>query len=233
MTLKVISFDLDHTLWDPLPALRAGDAAQWDCLGRLSPDVLVYRDPSRLGVERHALLQQQPELQHNVTLLRQVLIARLCRQVGVSDRQAVSIAKRAFEAFMVHRHDVVIDSAAQPLLRQLAQRYTLVALTNGNADVYRTPLGPFFQHAWRAEDVGSSKPEPGMFLKALETTGIAADAMVHIGDSLKDDVGGAQGAGVKSIWLTQEANASHSGADAVAAGLAEIPAAIAKIEQND
>lgn len=233
MTLKVVSFDLDHTLWDPLPALRAGEGAQWECLARLCPEVLVYRDPSRLGAERQALLQKQPELKHNVTALRQVLIAQLCRRVGVPEQEAISIAARAFDTFMAHRHNVVIDRAAQPILKQLAQRYTLVALTNGNADVYRTPLGTFFEHAWRAEDVGSSKPEPGMFIKALETTATSAEEMVHIGDSLTDDVGGAQQAGVKSIWLTQDTDASHSGADAVATCLTDIPAAIARLEQDD
>ena len=54
------------------------------------------------------------------------------------------------------------------MLELLAQRYTLGALTNGNADIYKTDAAQYFDFAFSAEDMGASKPHPAMFQAALK-----------------------------------------------------------------
>lgn len=47
----------------------------------------------------------------------------------------------------------------------------------------------------------AAKPAPGIFRAALEKHALDPEEAVHVGDSLKEDVLGAQQAGVLSIWL--------------------------------
>jgi putative hydrolase of the HAD superfamily len=47
------------------------------------------------------------------------------------------------------------------------------------------------------------KPAPAIFHAALEAAGCRPDQAVHIGDSLTHDIAGAQGVGIRSIWLNR------------------------------
>jgi putative hydrolase of the HAD superfamily len=45
------------------------------------------------------------------------------------------------------------------------------------------------------------KPHPSIFEAALASAGVAAPEAVMVGDSLKADVHGALGAGLRAVWL--------------------------------
>lgn len=65
--------------------------------------------------------------------------------------------------------------------------------------------------------VGAEKPHPRIFETALAALGVAADRALHVGDSRRDDVEGAQGVGMRALLL------SPSGRGDLAS-LAELPA---------
>lgn len=48
------------------------------------------------------------------------------------------------------------------------------------------------------------KPDPDPFHWALEEMGVPPNRAVHVGDSLESDVKGAEAAGVRSVWLTED-----------------------------
>ena len=52
-----------------------------------------------------------------------------------------------------------------------------------------------------AADVGHLKPHPRAFEAVLETLGIAPREAVFVGDRLYDDVSGAQGVGMRAVWV--------------------------------
>lgn len=54
-----------------------------------------------------------------------------------------------------------------------------------------------------SEDARSYKPRKELFEFALRNTGLAADEVVHIGDSLSSDVKGASSVGIKAIWVNR------------------------------
>ena len=60
----------------------------------------------------------------------------------------------------------------------LGEHYTLGALTNGNADIYKTDAAEYFDFAFLAEDIGAAKPHPDMFHAALREAGVAAADIV-------------------------------------------------------
>ena len=48
------------------------------------------------------------------------------------------------------------------------------------------------------------KPRPEIFLAALDTLGVKAEAAVMVGDSLRRDMQGAVSVGMKAIWFVPE-----------------------------
>ncbi|WP_168122359.1 HAD family hydrolase [Paenibacillus sp. HB172176] len=54
-----------------------------------------------------------------------------------------------------------------------------------------------------SEDVRSYKPRPELFVEALTRYNLQASEVIHIGDSAVSDVGGAQGLGIRTVWLNR------------------------------
>ena len=119
------------------------------------------------------------------------------------------------------------------VIEQLARHYRIGALTNGNADIYKTDAGDYFDFAFLAEDVGASKPALALFRAAIERAGVAAAAIAHVGDSPAHDVAGAREAGMKTVWFNPGAEpwdpAQGARPDATVRQLTELPSALAAL----
>ncbi len=220
--IRVVTFDLDDTLWDVRPALIKAEGAQNDWLNQHYPQALADLDSAALLARKRALLKAQPALAHNISRFRQTYLEQLLLDAGVTPAEAQAAAQEAFAVFLSRRNDVAVFEQAEPVLKALSNRYVLGALTNGNADVRKTPLGGYFSFALKAEDVGAAKPETALFEAALDHSNVAREAMVHIGDSHDHDIVGAERAGVKSIWLTNNAHADHRASEVIGC-LSELP----------
>ena len=227
--IKLITFDLDDTLWDVRPALEQAEAAQWASLRARYPKLdITAVDPADLQMIRQQLLAEHPGLMHRISQFREQFIVRLLRHLGISELEAIPAAADAFMAFISERHKVSVYQEAAPLLSQLRQSYVLGAITNGNADVFKTPIGHFFHHAWRAEDLGVSKPDPALFRHAFAEAGVFPEEVVHVGDCLENDVQGAINAGATPIWFNPN-NEQCPNHTASISCLSELPAAVASL----
>ena len=61
-----------------------------------------------------------------------------------------------------------------------------------------TPAGVF-----TAEDAKAYKPRRELFELALRSTGLKADEVIHIGDSVSSDVIGASSVNIRALWLNR------------------------------
>ena len=95
--------------------------------------------------------------------------------------------------------------ANAPVLERLTQRHRLGIVSNfygnlptvcDNADVRR-----YFGVIVDSAQVGFLKPDPRIFLAAVETLGVKPGRTVMVGDSLARDMAGARAAGMAHIWL--------------------------------
>lgn len=59
------------------------------------------------------------------------------------------------------------------------------------------------KHLVTSEDARSYKPHREIFEMALARTGWRRDRVIHVGDSLHSDVGGAMAAGIRSGWVNR------------------------------
>lgn len=66
-----------------------------------------------------------------------------------------------------------------------------------------------------SEDARSYKPRKELFELALKSTGLAADEVVHIGDSFGSDVKGASSVGINAIWVNRGGKAVPEGIIAI------------------
>ena len=227
--IRLITFDLDDTLWDPRPALEAGEIAQSLYLRSRFPSLELNKVPSKLLSNiRQSLLVEQPELAHRISLFRESFIKRLLQSQGVPDNESKVAANEAFAAFLAHRHEVAIFANAEEALTSLSRRYKIGALTNGNADVRKTGIGKYFNFAWRAEEYGVSKPDPAFFQTAFAQVGVEPHEVIHVGDCHQNDVFGAAEAGAKAIWFKPEGGTSDI-ASKVVKRLSDLPDAIEQI----
>ncbi|MGQ5261058.1 HAD family hydrolase [Micromonospora sp. ZYX-F-536] len=54
-----------------------------------------------------------------------------------------------------------------------------------------------------SEAVGAYKPDRAMFTRALAALGLGAHEVLHVGDSLTNDVAGAHAAGIRAVWVNR------------------------------
>lgn len=66
-----------------------------------------------------------------------------------------------------------------------------------------------------SEDAKSYKPRKELFEFALNSTGLSAEQVVHIGDSLRSDVRGASSVGINAIWINRSGREIPEGVIAV------------------
>lgn len=199
--LKVLSFDLDDTLWPVRPVLIAAEQRVNQFLRERCPEVFQRFDQDAIIQRRIELYKQRPDLHHQISKLRIESVYLLIRDSGYSELEARQLTEQAFELFIEARHEVTLYDGVEDTLAGLKERFQLVALTNGNADVMRLDISHLFDFGIKAEDINSSKPAAPHFELALQKFDIAAHEMLHIGDNPEHDVLGAQQLGIPCVWI--------------------------------
>jgi putative hydrolase of the HAD superfamily len=232
VTLSVITFDLDNTLWDVEPALLRAEEAQQAWLREHRPGTVESLDHEALWEFKKGVWKRNPHLLHHVSQIRIQMLYELQLQAGYDEDSARSGAQQAFDVFLGERHKVELYEVALAVLEELARDYTLGALTNGNADIYKTDAGEYFNFAFLAEEVGASKPQPDMFEAALAESGALPEQIVHVGDDPDHDIHGAQQMGMHTVWVNLRDKAwpaQQRRADAEINNLLDLPRAIREI----
>ncbi|WLH12585.1 HAD-IA family hydrolase [Pseudomonas hefeiensis] len=224
MTIELITFDLDDTLWDTAPVIASAEAVLRQWLTDNAP-TLGSVPVEHLFTIREQVLREEPGLKHRISALRRRVLFRALQDAGYDQWQASELADEAFETFLHARHQLEIFPEVQPTLEVLANHFALGVVTNGNADVRRLGLADYFKFALCAEDIGIAKPDARLFHEALQRGGATAQTAVHIGDHPGDDIAGAQQAGLRAIWFNPAGkvwDAEHA-PDAEIRSLTELP----------
>jgi putative hydrolase of the HAD superfamily len=86
----------------------------------------------------------------------------------------------------------------------------------------RTGLAGALDGVLTSAEVGSRKPDAGIFAAALALCGCAAGEALHVGDSLEEDIAGARAAGIACVLVHRGGSAPPPAAPSVAT-LDELP----------
>jgi len=204
-----ISLDLDDTLWPIWPTIERAERVLHEWLLREAPktaDLLLT--PGVLRELREAAAKERSDLAHDLSALRRESIRGALRRAG----EDPALAEPAFDVFFAERQRVTLYDDALPALKWLSERYPLVAVSNGNADVHRTGVGRWFRTAFNAREFGSGKPHAPIFRAAAASVGLLPKDMLHVGDDAALDVVGALDAGMQAAWLVREERPWEHGA---------------------
>jgi putative hydrolase of the HAD superfamily len=201
--LRVLSLDLDDTLWPVGPVIARAEIDLLEWLRERFPRAAEGHDVDSMRALRAGVALRFPGQGHDLTFLRrQALAAQLCA-AGYGDAEA----DEALEVFLAARNRVQCYPDVHPALTRLQARYRLFALSNGNADVARCGLGHFFAGHITARSAGAAKPDPRIFAELLKAAGVDPAQVLHVGDDPLADVVGATRAGLQAVWLNRDARA--------------------------
>jgi FMN hydrolase / 5-amino-6-(5-phospho-D-ribitylamino)uracil phosphatase len=198
--VTVLSFDLDDTLYDNKPVIAAAEQAMLSALAQHAP-VTATTDSEFWWQQRHILAEHQPDIRHDIGRWRLLGIAAGLESLGLAQREAADIAELAYAAFLSARTRISLIPEVTQLLAALAQRFKLIAITNGNACIHKMGIGELFEFSLQAGPDGRMKPYPDLFINATQRLKVRPEQILHIGDSHRADVMGALNAGCQAAWL--------------------------------
>ncbi|MFG9942986.1 HAD family hydrolase, partial [Pseudomonas aeruginosa] len=104
-SLRLITFDLDDTLWDVAPVMNNAEALLREWLAsnaaRLGPVPIEH-----LWAIRTRLLDREPMLRHRLSELRRRILFHALLDAGYPQAEAESLAEAGFQVFLEARHRV-------------------------------------------------------------------------------------------------------------------------------
>ncbi len=198
--IAALTFDLDDTLYDNGPVIQRTEQESLDFIRRYHPELRELSGPAFLQL-RQQLRQEEPDIFHDVTRWRWRAVERVMRQAGLAPQAAARGADDAMENFAQWRSRIDVPQETFDTLARLAEKWPLVAITNGNADPELFGLGDYFRFVLRAGPDGRAKPFADMYLRAAEKLALAPEQILHVGDDLTTDVAGAIRSGVQACWI--------------------------------
>jgi putative hydrolase of the HAD superfamily len=198
--VKAITLDLDDTLWPVWPAIERAEKALENWLGEQAPmAAALFANPVARDEIRAYVLRTRPELKHNLSAVRREAI----RLALYRSKEDPLLAEPAFDVFFAERNRVILYDDALLALEFLAQRFPVVALSNGNADIQRIGLGKYFSASISAQEFGVGKPDARIFHAAAGAVDVPVQSILHVGDDAALDVLGALNAGMQAAWLNR------------------------------
>jgi 2-haloalkanoic acid dehalogenase type II len=198
--IRAITLDLDDTLWPFAPVAARIQAALAAWLAEFAPGTAARFDPSAAQDALAAVRRERPDLEHRLADQRREALRRMLGLAG----EDPELADAALAVIMEARQQVDLYPDVAPALDRLAARFPLVALTNGNADLERTGVARWFTDVVYATDLGVGKPDARVFHLACARLGLAPGEVLHAGDDLVLDVGGAIAAGMQAAWVHRD-----------------------------
>jgi putative hydrolase of the HAD superfamily len=231
--LRALTFDYWDTLYEggALPervALRrTAVGALLGAYGRALPDEQLRVLYEESGREAERWWSEEQRGYSTNDRLRWIL-----ERASVAPREGcehVAAAADAVDNALLMLPPAMLAGAWQTL-RTLHRHFTLAVISDtgfasGRAQdrlLEKDGARGFFSSTIYSMDVGHAKPRPEIFATAVETLGVPAGEILHIGDNERTDVRGALAAGFRAIRLDVVRQGGPSEAEFVARSFSEL-----------
>ena len=235
MTIKMVFFDAGETLLRPYPSfaelfsstckahgvsVEPADVAR--VRSELAPFLLELAEES--GVDKPSLMPER-SFQFWGYLYR-----RFLAELGVEDE---ALVQRLFDVFSDSSSYKLFDDSLSTLkeLQDLGYRLGLISNFEGWLEklLIELEVGDLFETSVISAVEGIEKPDPAIYLLALERAGLPADACAMVGDSPLNDAAPAAEVGIKPVLLDRGGKFGHLDAYPLISSLQELPALLAKL----
>ena len=223
--LQAVLFDVDFTIAKPGPLL--GPEGYRDAGQRFGLDL----DPDKYPQARAAALvdlEHHPELEHDEEIWVR-FTEDIVRGMGGEGPHCRGVAEAITDGWLKADNFELYEDVLPVLarLREYGVKIGLVSNTSRDLDAFIRHFG-LDVDAWVSSGAhGKVKPSPTIFRAALELLGVEPEAAVMVGDTIPDDIEGAEAIGMRALLLDREAR--HGRADSLPSLLA-LPAALGLVD---
>jgi putative hydrolase of the HAD superfamily len=211
MKIKALLFDFDETLLVNEQSTRDAAREAWLRIIDQCPQVTPQQaEETYMAVRDEFWSSSDEATMHIIQQPKEIIRSRLWEMV--LDRlkiEKIELVPKLVEKFGQMRYQTWMlypDSLA--ILNKLKPNYQLVMITNGVPEIQRAKMDKvnmeaYFNPIIISGEIGVSKPDPKYFQIVLEMLKLSKEECVVIGDSVRNDVGGAKNAGITSIWINR------------------------------
>ena len=202
---KHIFFDLDRTLWDFDAAAEVAFERIYEKYHLKSlgiPSAHEFHEVYHPLNEQLWVLYRADQITKDE--LNRTRFLKPLEHYGIHD---IELADHLSEDYVYWSPRIVrLVPGTMELLDYLKPKYHLHLITNGFQEVQHTKLGgsglePYFETLTVSEEVGVKKPNPEIFLYALNKAHAKAEESLVIGDEMAVDIDGARAAGIDQIFF--------------------------------
>ena len=207
--IKAIFFDWFNTLAHYQPPREELESQALKELGfavstkDLSPgvylgDKYLYEENARIPIRQRSR-EEQNKL---YTRFHRIIL----KEAGITADDDI-VAKLLFRMFELNNKMtfVLFDDVSATLKGLKEKKLKLGLLTNLQTEVdsmcRNLGIADFLDFTVTSAEVGADKPQPPIFLKALELARVQPGEAIHVGDQYQNDVLGARGVGISPILL--------------------------------
>ncbi len=166
--------------------------------GILTADRYYFEENAKFPVEKRS---PQEQLEVYVHYPKAILAEAGVKVPKELPLKVIQIVARQFKGV----NFVLFDDALSTLKTLKGRKLVLGLLTNLDKDMNticrELGLEPYLDFVVTSGEVGADKPEPAIFMAALQRAGVNASEAVHIGDQYNLDVIGARGVGITPILI--------------------------------
>lgn len=227
-SLAAVIFDLGGTLI--YPSTTDGDNA-----AHLTAWLRSLGHPAELGAAvreaRRWMWEMTSTTGRQHTMQEAVRRAAAQLNLGITDGGFVEAAERVF--FEPEMEGYRAFPGAVEMLERLSKAgLRLGCISNASSHwlieqiVERMGFGPYLDPVVSSAGFGRAKPDPAIFHSVLDRWGVEPARAAMVGDTLEADMGGGQGVGMRTLYVTMTPNPDninhrHIRPDAEAASLEE------------
>ena len=211
------------TLWDFQKVMRHALNKVLAELQRLLPNQTETLSVDQMIATRNQVAHELKGKVWQLEEVRRLAFERTLAQINHPDK---ALAVHLNTLYLQHRfEDIELYKDVVPALDALTPHFKIGLLSNGNSYPQRCGLQGYFAFVVFSQDVGVEKPARRIFELTAQQAGCQLDQLLHVGDSLENDVAGANNAGVRSVWLNRDRKKNETAiqADFEVASLTEVP----------
>lgn len=227
--IEAVTFDL----WDTLVYTRNYGEFRLPALNRLLMMNGVYLDEEELNEVYMAGWRHSSHIimtEGNRHVQTAEIVDRVLSEVGLIDPPNRDEVMRMYEETVLMDPPRLKEGVTETLAA-LHGRYRLGLVSVTGVSAGRLMRGilekqgvlGYFEALAFSDEVGYVKPDPRIFLAALDELGVEPWKAVHVGDSVKSDVLGAKNAGMKTVWLKTRDQTMVAEPDRIITRLTQLP----------
>lgn len=213
MSINAILFDLDGTLLDRDLSLQSFIRDQYD---RISAFHVI---------EKETFVSRFIELDHHGYVWKDKVYQQLLRDFFIQDVHWAFLLNDYVNHF--HHHCIAYPELLSMLTRLKTYDIKLALVSNGFGEFQYNNfkalhIDHLFDTVLISEWEGLRKPDPAIFVRALDKLGVSAKQALYVGDHPENDIRASRNVGMKACWKRNQQCETVVEADAVIDNLGEL-----------